>query len=374
MEYWLKMKNINQITVFDSFTENIDFIEITTLITAHGISTHGSICCNGKTLLANYVYKKCGTYELIYTILDPAGYSKSFIEEDGTLPTLFLSPKLDNYVSIVPYDPDKELEISIPLFNRENTKLPKGNRPFSGNFIGVSNQFSIFYDVETYDDKKPDKFLAMEFKNEALKKKHNIKVPLPNKNKIFIKNNEIHLLSNNGFTWLHRQIDEKGCEVKRRELHASGDFVREIISLSFTEESYVLCSDGGKIVVEKISKYNVCKSNEVLDIKDDIFNMWQPIKISDHTFVTRFNTEYGNGWLVTKNDSILELYYSKDTNGYKELVSGKVLVIKGKKLIISSINKAQENAYSVVLYPRMGRGISNKEIIVIHKNLNGLYK
>lgn len=366
------MENINQITVFDSSTQSFDFVEITTLITSHGISTHGSICCNGKTLLVNYVYKKCGAYELIYTILDTAGNSKSFIEDDGILPTLFLSPTLDNYVSIVPYDPNKELEISIPLFNRKNTKLPKGNRPFAGNFIGVSNQFSIFYDVEIYDDKKPDKLLAMEFKNEALKKKHNIKVPLPNKNKIFVENNEIHLLSHHGFTWLHRQIDEKGIEVKRRELRASSDFVREVISLSFTEQSYVLCSEGGKIIVEKISKDNVCKPNEVIDIKDDIFNMWQPIKISEHTYVTQFNTEYGNGWLVTKNDSVLELYYSKDTNGYKELVGGKILIIKGTNLIISSINKTQENAYSVVLYPGTDREVSNKKVIVIHNNLNFL--
>ena len=63
-------------------------------------------------------------------------------------------------------------EISIPVFNRENTALPKGSKPVTRYFIGTTHNYSIFYDVDIWSDTKPDKLFAFEFKNEAIKKKH----------------------------------------------------------------------------------------------------------------------------------------------------------------------------------------------------------
>src|SRR5690606_12259415 len=123
-----------------------------------------------------YIYKSDGTYHLVYTLVDTDGEIQSFVEDDGILPTLFLAPDQENYVSVVPYHLDKELEVSIPIFKREGMEQPKGNRPFTGNFIGTSNEFSIFFDVDIWSDKKPDKLLAIEFKSGAIKRKHNIKV------------------------------------------------------------------------------------------------------------------------------------------------------------------------------------------------------
>ena len=136
------MKNIDKINPFKSTIKKTEFGTLTKLVTAVGVSENGSISFGEKTLLANYVYKKGETYNLVYTIVDTDGNTESFIEDDGILPTLFLSPSQESYVSVVPYHPDKELEISIPVFNRENTELPKGNRPFVGDFIGTSNQFN----------------------------------------------------------------------------------------------------------------------------------------------------------------------------------------------------------------------------------------
>lgn len=363
------MKNIEKIPPFDITIDEFSLGLITTLKIPNEVSIKNSISCKKQTLVASYVYNQDGGYNLIYTIINNKGKAESFKEEDGVLPTLFRSPSLENYVSVVPYHPNKELEISIPLFNREETKLPKGNRPFTGKFIGVSNQFSIFYDVDIWNDKKPDKLLAIEFKDNVLKKKHNIKVPLPRNNKIFIQNNEIHLLSNTRTTWLHRQIDEKGKEIRRRELQASTNFYREIISLSFESNSYILTEENGKLSIETIKVDAICTSKMLVDIKDDFFNTWQPDKISNNTCVIRFNTEFGNGWFTIRGNEILELFYSKDVKGFKNLINGEVIEFSYSNLIISNINKTKENGYAVVLYPVVERKEKNKEMFVFQRVL-----
>ncbi|MCL5244625.1 hypothetical protein M4I21_02315 [Cellulophaga sp. 20_2_10] len=364
------MKNIDKITPFTVSASESSYGVLTTLTVKNEVSVKKSISCKEQTLVASYIYNEDDGYNLVYTVIDDTGKAESFIEDDGILPTLFINPDLENYVSLIPYHPDKELEISIPLFNRGNTDLPKGNRPFTGGFIGVSKQFSIFYDVDIWDDKKPDKLLAMEFKNGVLKKKYNKKVPLPRDNNIYINANEIHLLSSSGNTWLHRQIDEKGTEVKSRALKATTNYFWQIISLSFESNSYVLYEKKGEISIETITADNVCSSKAIIAIKDEFFNTWQPVQIKDDTFIVQFNTEFGNGWLTIKNDEVLELFYSKDTKGYKNLISGDVLELEEPNLIIASINKTKENGYAVVFYPSVERKEKNKKILVFQKRIH----
>ena len=150
-----------------------------------------------------------GTYNVVYILITTDGSFNSFIEDAGILPTLFLTPSQENYVSINPYHPDKELEICIPVFDRENKEFPKGNRPFVGDFIGISNNCSIFYDIDVFSDSKPDKMMVIEFEKNNIKKRHSIKIPLPKKNRISISHDEIHLLAKDGGKWIHRQIDKK---------------------------------------------------------------------------------------------------------------------------------------------------------------------
>jgi len=363
------MKNIEKINLFKSTTQITKFGNVTTLITGVGISAHGSIAYKGKTLLANYVYKDSDTYHLVYTTIDNDGKIESFVEPDGILPTLFLSPEKENYVSVVPYHPDKELEISIPVFNREKTELPTGNRPFLGDFIGTSNQFSIFYDVDSWSKSKPDKLLVIEFKNGVIKKKHQAKIGLPRNNKVFISNHEIHLLAKDESGWLHRQIDEKGNEIRNRRIYTNQHFFREIISLSFDRDSYLLAEEDGKIFMEKIAIDGNGEPIELMDITDAFYNTWRPVKVSENTFVTRFNGEFGNGWFTTRNEQLLEIFYSKGQQGYRDLLTNDVWLTDKEDLNISSINKTTENAYSVVLYPKTDRKIRNNELIILNRSI-----
>ena len=363
------MKNLEKVNVFKSTVVKTDFGTVITLVTDFGISEHGSINFENKTLLANYVYKRDGTYNLVYTLMDSDGKHESFVEDDGILPTLFLSPDNEAYVSVVPYHPDKELEISIPVFDREKTDLPKGNRPFVGKFVGTTNNFSIFYDVDIWSDTKPDKLLAIEFKNSAIKKKHNIKIPLPRNNKVFITDNEIHLLTTDNKGWLHRQIDESGKTIRERQIQSNQEYFWQILSLSFEKNSYILCENEGKFFVEIISSNGKCESKELADINDEFYNTWKPEKIAENTYVTRFNGEFGNGWFTIKNDQLLELFYSKGEKGYKNLLTNEVLPMDNENLAISSLNKTTDNAYAVIFYPCTDQETKNKEIIVLNQEI-----
>ncbi|MBK8808011.1 MAG: hypothetical protein IPO21_15725 [Bacteroidales bacterium] len=363
------MKNNNKTNSLKSEIKQTSFGILTTLITDIEISAKDSISCNGKTLLANYVSKKNSKYNLVYTIVDSEGNSESFIEDEGILPTLFLSPNKENYVSVVPYNPDKELEISIPVFNRENTELPIGNRPFTGRFIGTSNQFSIFHEVDVFSDIKPDKLVAIEFKNDVIKKKHNIKVALPRNNNIFISNNEIHLLAHDGSRWLHRQINEKGEEIKNRKLDTKQEDYLQILSLSFCQNSYLLAQKEGNVIIEKITIDGNVEVVELIDITDPFFNTWQPVEIAENTYVTRFNNEFGNGWFTIKDDQLLEFFYSKKEKGYKNLLTNDFLQMDSDNLIISSITKTTENCYAIVFYPMTEQHTKNNKLIILNHKI-----
>ncbi|WP_223609503.1 hypothetical protein [Chryseobacterium sp. OSA05B] len=363
------MKNPDQIHSFQSTIKKTDFGILTTLLSEAGVSAHGSISYGDKTLMANYVYNKSGTYKLVYTIIDKNGNAESFVEDDGILPTLFLSPNQENYVSLVPYHPDKELEISIPVFNRENTDLPKGNRPFTGKFIGTTDQFSIFHEADIWSETKPDKMLSIEFKNDAVKKKHNIKIDLPRNNKIFINNGEIHLLANDKKGWLHRQIDELGNVIRERLINPNKEWFWEILSLSFDENSYILCEEEGKISVEVISPDLHCTTTDIADIGDEFFNTWQPVKMAENTFIIQFNGEFGNGWFTIKNDELLELFYSKNEKGYKNIMTDEIIPMDKENLISSSINKTEENSYAVIFYLSDSQKIKNKELLILNRSL-----
>jgi hypothetical protein len=364
-----KMKNLEKANPFKSTVAKTDFGTATTLLADFGVSQHGSINYKGKTLLANYVYAENETYKLVYTVFDNDGNHESFAEDDGILPTLFLSPENEAFVSVQPYDPDNDLEISIPVFNRENTELPKRNRPFLGKFMGTAKQFSILYDGDIWSETKPDKLLAIEFKDGAIKKKHNVKVPLPRNNKVFIADNEIHLLAIDGKSWLHRQIDEKGNVIRERKIQPGTKYFSEILSLSFEKESYILCGVKGKISLEIISTDGKSKSKELADIKCGFYNTWKPAKIAEGTYVTQFNGDLGNGWFTIKNDQLLELFYGKEVKGYKNLFTNEILKMNNEHLCVSNINKTTENAYAVVFYPMTERGLKNKELIILNREI-----
>ena len=361
------MKNIDHIDAFIYEKKNGTTHNLTYLNTEHGVTTHGSTSWDHKTVLANYIYHADDTYKLIYSLIDNFGNVENFLEEEGILPTLFLSPTDELYVSLITYHPDKEMELSIPLLGQRPNSLPKATRPFTGDFIGNTEQYSLFYDIDPFSGNKQDKMLCIEFKDGMIKKKHQIKIPMPKNNKVFMENGEIHLLAKDQDGWLHRMIDVKGEVIKQRQIQTNRLFFREALYLSFDSNSYLLAEEeGGKLVVDCIDTNGSTNSSDLYSLGDMLYNTWPPIEVGKDTFVTRFNTEFGNGWLTTREQKLLELFYSRDKGSYTNLLNGEQLDIDEQSLIISSINHTIEDHYSVVFYPKAEDG-KPKNIIVLNR-------
>lgn len=362
------MNNLNPVQPYQASVTATSHGKLTTLTVATSLSAKESIASGEKSLLTNYVYREDGTYQLVYTVVDRDGQAEHFAEEDGILPTLFLSPWREAWVSIVPYRPDKELEISIPVFQREQVELPKGNRPFVGDFIGSTETAAIFHDAD-WSDTKPDKMLVMQFENGLLKKKSNLKLALPGNNKVALTGSAIQLLAHVDDNWLHREVDEQGNELRRRSIAANGMYGLQILSLSFDGDSYLLAQHAGSIVTVKIDTSGNSELINLIAFEDEFFNTWRPEAIGDDTFITRFNCEFGNGWLTTRKDRLIELYYSKDAGGYRNVLNGEVLQLPHDNLVISGLNRTAPGAYAVVLYPMAGDDDHVRQLLILNRSL-----
>jgi hypothetical protein len=181
------MENLTKYTGFDTRIDKVNDGTITVIVSKNGISQKTNMEWNNKTILANNVYNKDETYSVVYSIIDFEGnVQENYLENNGILSELFKSPDNELYVSITVYHPDRELDISVPLINRNSIMESKPNRPFAGKYIGNVNQSAIFYDVDIFSDKKQDKMLNIKYKNGAIYKKHTVKIDFPKDNKMYI--------------------------------------------------------------------------------------------------------------------------------------------------------------------------------------------
>ena len=360
----------------ENLTEYTDF-EIKITKTNNGIltllsskkymsTTVENIEWNNKTVIARNVYNKDKTYKVVYSIIDSEGnVLNSYLENAGILPRLFKSPDNELYVSLTICRSDKDFEISVPLIERLAAKEQKPSKEFAGKYIGNINQSSIFFDIDIFSEKKQDKMLNLEFKNGTVNKRHLVKIDFPKDNKMYIHNNEIHLLQND----LHRQIDEFGKELKKRKVELGDYWCRALLALSFEEESCFISDENGKITLVIIEKTGKSKIKDLIDIKDEIFNMFQPVKIAEGLFVIVYNTEFGNGWFTLKDNNLIDFYYDKGGLGYKNLLTNEILKIGSNNLIINGINKTAENGYAVVFSNNTKNPDKNTEIFILNKTI-----
>lgn len=363
------MKNLDVIQPFHTTMTDTGHGTLTSLTAEAGVSAKESICSDGNTLLTSYVYGKDGSYTLVYTVLAPDGGSVSYAEDDGILPTLFLSPQRQAHVSIVPYHPDKELEISIPVFHRDQVELPKAGRPFVGDFVGTTASAAIFHEMD-WSDNKPDKMLAIEFADGRIRKKHNSKLPLPGNNSIAVSAEGIQLLAEHEQGWLHRQVDEQGKVLRERIVPSRRIYCQQILSLSFEQTSYLLAQENGKIIVVTIEADGSSAVVELADFADEFYNTWLPVDIGGGVRVTRFNDEFGNGWITTKGEQLLELFYSKGEQGYRNLLTGELIAMPQADLVLSSLNKTTELGYAAVFYPVTEDDAKNTRLLILNRSLN----
>jgi hypothetical protein len=359
--------------------KHIDFPTLgllTVLTTLDGFDIKDAIYCQEKLVISAYFYHKNEmSYNVIYIVIDLDKKSIHYYHElDGILPQFFVSPTGKNYVSITVYHPDKDLDIILPLFDRENLTYPKPKRPIVGNFMGICHNFSIFHNVDIFSDTKPDKLIAVEFKNDDIKKTYTNKIPFPKDNTLFIDslNNQIHLIAYVDNVWLHRQIDEMGRELQSRNINIGKRFsLICVLNLSFIYTSNILGIDEkGKFYLISVSPEEKIEQNLLFDIERQIYSIWEPVKIAAETFVIRFTNEIGNGWITIQNNQVIEAFSQETVGCYINLHTKEVFKLSTKKLIISDIVKIKDHNYTVVFYGEEERHANNKELIILNRNID----
>ncbi|RAJ76747.1 hypothetical protein CLV59_108268 [Chitinophaga dinghuensis] len=363
------MENITPVQPFQVDITHTPTATITRFQTTNGVTHHGNLSMDGQSILATYVYHAV-SYKLTYLRLHPDGNVTGVWQEpDGILPTLFQDPNGKIFVSIIPYHPDKEMEISIPLFDREAISQPKGNRPFSGHYIATVPDAAIFYYQDSFSPGKPDKMMAVTFRDNQVHKKTNIKIPLPSQNKLFIEGNHIRLLAREGKTWLLREINTKGEITHTQTIPTDNSYVRETLFLSRTQTSYLLTNKKGLLEIITLAPDGTHVKDPLFDLEDELYNTWSPEHIHDNIYITRFNTGAGNGWMITQENKLLEIYYSKGVQGYKNLLTGEVIPLPYEDVILSGLNKTTAGGYAVICYPRVERTATNNTLLIIHRTL-----
>lgn len=350
--------------------EKTPFGLISTIEVPHALSVKGSCWSKEGLLVANYVNSNEGAtspYELVYTIIDKEGNTTEEKETRGVLPILFLSPSKENFVSLVSTDEEVEEMFSYAVLDK-STKGFKGSKSLDGRFVGCTANHSIFYNVDIWSDKAGDVMSVLEYVDGVLVKENKVAIPFPKDNKICVRNGEIHLITEVEDGWLHRQIDVNGEEIRRRLLEFDFPFVHEALTLSFDEKSFLLCEENGEVGIVEIDADGEGMYGDLFNIGDEFFGTWQPQRVSDNANAVQFTTEFGNGWLVIKDDELVELFYNKNKKGYQNLLTKEVLSIDNNDLVLSGISPVSDGIVGIVFYPRKPRKETyNKFFVLQHE-------
>ncbi|MVX36782.1 hypothetical protein [Myroides sp. LoEW2-1] len=344
---------------------------ISTIEVPTALSIKGSCWTKEGLLLANYIWDELESesYKLCYTVLSKDGKQDSIVEDNGILPTLFVNPYGDNYASLVPSE-ESETTLSLSIFNQE-VKPFKGTKSFNGRFVGCTAHSSVFYDVDIWDEKKADVMFVLNFDNNQIKEERKVAIPFPKGNKVSISDGKINLITEVEDGWLHREIDEEGNELRSRILEFDFPFVHEALSLSFDKKSYLLCEENGEIGIVEIDENGDCLYGELFNLGDEFFGTWHPQVINETTAAVQFTTEFGNGWLVIKEDELVELFYNKNKKGYKNLITHEVLSIDNNDLAVSGISTVggQKDTIGIVFYPRKPRKQAYNKVFVLQHSI-----
>lgn len=348
--------------------EKTSFGLITTIEVPFAIQAMGSCWAKKGLLVANYVSTDAedpSAFELVYTLIDEEGNKREIVESEGVLPTLFLNPLAANYVAVVGDKDESESRQILPIFKRNTVEQFCFDKDLAGRFVGCTKASTIFYEVDIWKESKQDVMTCLTFNEHAIVGCKQVTVPMPKGNKVCVQNNEIHLITEVESGWLHRQINESGQEIRSRVLDFDFPFVHEALSLSFDHKSYLLCEENGEIGLVEIDEEGNCLYAELYNLGDEFFGTWHPQHLNAETSAIQFTTEHGNGWLVVRNDSLVELVYNKNKSGYKNLLSQEVLNLETNDLAVSSISPISDTKIGIVFHPRKSRKEKYQKIYVL---------
>jgi len=341
---------------------------LTTIHHPAGLSdASAQIAKDSQTIVALKLYEKNETYRTIYALINTQGETTDILHETaGIMPALFFSPTGELWVSVTPYHPDKELEITIPFRNRAANPDPKPNRPFVGDYAGTTDTCALFHSEDIFSDTKPDKLLRIDFKDGKLKAKKNFKIPLPKGNAPLIQDNQLHLFRYFGINGiLHRTLDMDATVLSEQTMPLpDADYSHFKIYKIENDRYYYFAFRENQVCAGNVTPDGK-KTEEIIKTGIEMFNLFKPVPLGKNTFLFQFNYETGNGWAVVQNDRIKHLY-TGGSDGYKDHITSETVPLRGD-LILSGISAPAGDTYSIVFYPNTK---PKTEAYVLTKKLN----
>ncbi len=355
--------------------EKTTFGLLSTIEVPFALKPMGSCWSKKGLLLANYIYtdsEEVNAFELVYTLIDSEGAKREIVESEGILPTLFLNPNQENFVAVATEKEGVEGQEILSVIKRSakaDTESFFFPDTLAGRFVGCTKSNSIFYEVDIWKDTQQDVLTYVRFHDSLVKEVKKVNIPFPKGNKVYVHQNEIHLITEVESGWLHRQLNEEGIEVRRRVLEFDFPFVHEALRLSFDDKSFLLCEEYGEIGIVEIDEEGNCLFGDLYDLGDEFFGTWHPQAITATTSAVQFTTEYGNGWLVIDSDNLIELVYNKNKTGYENKLTKEVLNLGANDMILSSISAITDNQIGLIFHPRKARKEVNNKLYVLQHTI-----
>lgn len=342
------MQNLQEFNIpFHFQIKELENGNITEIRLENKFSYLTQINLRANSYLAFNIYNK-SSYTVGYIEINILGEIVAIWEEkEGILPSFFHSPDHETWVSVMPYHPDKDQNINIPIYNRENIEYPKPKSPIVGDFIGIIDNSVIIYCNNYY---KPIKFHKIDFLNGKIKSQKSIKLDKilqKSYSKGFINSqNEFHAIALDEFNLYHYQFDLKGILLRERALKNIAFGNNAIIELSFENKSLIIHGTiDGKIASCEILPNGEMLSDVIYDLKHQIYSMNPAIFLYENTYLISFVYEKGNGWLIMKDRELIEIFISESSSKYRNLLDNNILEIEDNEARLFGVNKTIKNGF-----------------------------
>lgn len=330
--------------------------------------------------------------EFCYLKMDIENFNTSCLVEDEGVPyDLFEGPDYKAWCMMgYTKAASNSKDVCLPLDNRNDIKECKEMRSV-GEHIFAQGERVLAYTDKTFNN-KPTKIAEYKFSKDGLFKSiKRTKIDEPQIIKCIHNEEGVHAFSSLGENKiLHRLLDYKGVEIKRRELSARGIF----LDASFEKNSYLIeAHDYEETVGDEINGMNfyvkkpseifyeeyACNGSKVEEVKLFELNelcavrsIWSD-KINDDTYVVNMvygNDEgpvkVGNGWFVVSKGALKECWLqNREMNGYNDLVSGKSILFDMENITIDKV-KPCGNGYAVYFDGLRDKQYRNRAAVIVN--------
>lgn len=316
-----------------------------------------------------------GSYDVVYLHLDKSGnIIQAPVESEGVLPTVFLAPDKSIWTKITSTKMDGSKETILPIGDRSEISKLKTSREFTGDYKGTFENQAIFYDIDFFDPKNPDRLCKLIFnEKDQYQKRKILKLDMPRRNKVYLDSEgNLQLLAyrfeEKVFT--HRKMDLDGNLLESRKLDLAAHHFGILGQLSLEEESNILITEDQSVYWVTISPEGEIDKQLIFEDKrgEYFYNIWGPKQLNAHYYAMNFNHDGGSGWAIFSKDGLKELFLDKE-GGFENPKTKEFLDFKLPYPVIGE-TLGFEDSYALMIYTSSGNEHIQDNFYLIGRKLD----